>query len=80
MNNFSGFWLGGRDDEVEGSWKWSSGTSFTYTNWYSGEPNDISHVNGHIQDHLITGHDGWFDHGSHNVLSYICEKSKCVPF
>ncbi|XP_052089254.1 C-type lectin domain family 10 member A-like [Mytilus californianus] len=67
------FWLGGRDDDVEGSWKWSSGTSFTYTKWNSGEPNDNTNVNGYVQDYLMTNANGWFDHESHNAVNYICE-------
>ncbi|CAG2235085.1 CD206 [Mytilus edulis] len=67
------FWLGGRDDEVEGSWKWSSGTPFTYTHWLPGEPNDV--VNVYKQDYLMTNYAGWIDHPSSllHVRHYVCE-------
>ncbi|XP_076077316.1 hemicentin-1-like [Mytilus galloprovincialis] len=67
------FWLGGRDDEVEGSWKWSSGTPFTYTHWLPGEPNDNSGV--YKQDYLMTNYAGWIDHPSSllHVRHYVCE-------
>jgi Lectin C-type domain/Secretion system C-terminal sorting domain len=35
-------WLGLTDAAVEGSFKWVDGTVPTYTNWASGEPNNLS--------------------------------------
>ena len=35
-------WLGGRRDPGNHSnWVWSDGTPWDYTNWRSGEPNDL---------------------------------------
>lgn len=40
-----GGWLGGSDDEVDGIWKWvtgpESGTTFSFTKWANGEPNNF---------------------------------------
>ena len=34
-------WIGGTDAASEGTWKWSStGTPLSYTNWYSGQPDN----------------------------------------
>lgn len=37
---FPGYWIGYRDNEQEGVWKWITGETSSYTNWYSGEPNN----------------------------------------
>jgi hypothetical protein len=34
------FWIGFNDVIEEGNWKWVSGESDTYTNWWEGEPNN----------------------------------------
>ena len=36
-----GFWIGLFDSNSSfNNWDWSDGTSFTYSNWEKGEPND----------------------------------------
>ena len=48
VNNFSsswsvaanqGPWIGYTDQVLEGTWRWISGSTSTYTNWAAGEPN-----------------------------------------
>jgi hypothetical protein len=31
-------WLGGNDVDLDGSWEWTTGESFSFTNWATGEP------------------------------------------
>lgn len=33
-------WIGGTDSASEGTWTWTNGDTFSYTNWWSGEPNN----------------------------------------
>jgi len=37
------FWIGLTDEFHEGRFRWITGEPLTYTNWYSGEPNDSDH-------------------------------------
>jgi hypothetical protein len=42
FNNTSKYWIGYTDKDQEGIWKWISGESPSYTNWNSGEPNNVN--------------------------------------
>ena len=46
------YWLGYNDKDTEGTFVWANGSEATYTNWYSGEPNnagdeDVAEFNGY---------------------------------
>ncbi|HBF5866225.1 TPA: DUF5011 domain-containing protein [Clostridioides difficile] len=43
-------WLGGTDEEKEGTWKWITGEPFEYTNWCPGEPNNF----GGVEDYMYS--------------------------
>lgn len=71
-------WLGGfqpaGSTEPAGGWEWVTGEAWSYTNWGSGEPND---VNG-VEDHLTINRFGdwtWNDEGSWpaGVKGYVVE-------
>jgi len=33
------FWTGGSYNDAQANWSWTTGESFSYTNWWDGEPN-----------------------------------------
>lgn len=57
-------WLGGNDIASEGTWAWTTGEAFTYTNWASGEPNDYSSG----EDNML----GWWSGDRWNDCSGTC--------
>ena len=66
------YWLGSRDDIIEGEWKWAStGLGFSVTDWAPGEPN-----NDHEQDclHIYAEKDyHWDDTACSVKMRFICE-------
>ncbi|MGK7923208.1 MAG: lectin-like protein [Trichodesmium sp.] len=66
-------WLGGTDEEVEGTWEWITGEKWQYENWATGQPRAIS------QDFLAYFPDVWYgadDNGpfrTTRVYGYIVE-------
>ena len=67
------YWLGGTDSDEEGNWAWTDGTSFNYTNWYSGEgAGGISENCLAIYPSKTYGYP-WFDYECFESHPYICE-------
>lgn len=64
-------WIGLNDKKTEGSFVWSSGDPFSYTNWKSGEPNDSGGNEDCVE---IRWNDGkWNDNNCTNTRLFICE-------
>ena len=59
-------WIGGSDQELEGSFKWSDNSPWSYANWASGEPNNASVNSVAIKGEdfaafWLDGSGGWID-------------------
>jgi hypothetical protein len=68
----SQWWTGGTDAAVEGTWRWRDGTTWSYTNWAAGEPND----SGTGEDCLQLGRwldYTWNDEPCSAAYRWICE-------
>jgi len=78
-------WLGGSDKTTEGSWVWSDGSTFSFTNWGPGNPNNNVVINGkdYSQDCLTVnyGYGKWDDlecsgqniHIGLNGVKFVCK-------
>ncbi len=65
------WWIGFNDRSSEGSWEWEDGSSSTYTNWQSGEPNDSGGSDCGQINRYTTG--TWDDTTCTTTQYYICE-------
>jgi len=75
-------WTGGNDLSTEGTWLWAdgpeansvfwqNGTSFGYTNWNGGEPNNLGDEDAFHFNWAASG--GWNDFNVGNTHGYIVE-------
>jgi len=73
----SAVWLGGTDAAVEGTWTWSNGDAFGYSNWNTGEPNDAgTGEDCNAMYGPATTHAGlWNDADCANAYAYVCERA-----
>ncbi|WP_162179646.1 lectin-like protein [Solidesulfovibrio alcoholivorans] len=77
INNLStlsdNIWIGASDAENEGTWQWLTGESWSYTNWYPGEPNSYQGNNEDCLQAYFTKSGQWNDLPCARELYYICE-------
>ena len=72
------FWIGGTDQNVEGTWVWTDGTPMEHYNWAKSEPNDDNHPNDEDCLQIFNNpHSGWNDYPcSHSyswIQAYVCK-------
>ncbi|CAC5419987.1 unnamed protein product [Mytilus coruscus] len=68
VNPNEAYWLGARNDVIEGRWVWSSGAIMNFTKWNHGEPNG-----GEKENCLILENNGWTDHKCNEKRYFICQ-------
>jgi len=83
FGSISEYWIGGYQGiskvEPSSGWVWVTGESFTYLNWWSGEPNNVGG-----EDHLAMDDRylwGWNDNDPslYAITGYVAEKHTPVP-
>uniref|UniRef100_A0A8C9R5K2 C-type lectin domain-containing protein n=1 Tax=Scleropages formosus TaxID=113540 RepID=A0A8C9R5K2_SCLFO len=65
-------WVGGTDAVREGAWLWIDSTSFNYTRWNPGEPNNYGNEN--CLSINSGAHRGWNDLHCEKALPFVCAR------
>ena len=77
------FWIGLNDISQEGVYVWVSGSTSTYRNWGTGEPNNSGDED---CTHMISSSTFWNDWPCTRSTPYVCEKGQqtfvvqCFPY
>jgi hypothetical protein len=76
-------WIGGTDAATEGTWTWTNGDPFSYTNWWGGEPNNSGNEDYLALDFRVSAW-AWNDAPTNvftqvPVAGYIVENPVPVP-
>ena len=61
-------------------WTWTDGTSFTYTNWASGEPSGDGPVIELVKGHGSLPDGTWNDVPESEAKHALCQKDNGLPF
>uniref|UniRef100_A0A1I7YQV9 C-type lectin domain-containing protein n=1 Tax=Steinernema glaseri TaxID=37863 RepID=A0A1I7YQV9_9BILA len=69
-NGVSQFWLGGQDVNGDGSWTWTDGSSFVYSDWAAGQPSNMLGDNCLLVDGISLL---WSSVQCSKQASYLCE-------
>ena len=71
----SNLWLGATDRDKEGTWKWISGETFSFSDWGSGQPdNDAGGAEGSENyAHIWASSGSWNDNNGNVQYPFVCE-------
>ena len=67
------WWIGLNDRASEGSFRWASGESVSYTNWHPGEPNNSGGNEDCTQFNRFHPSQTWNDEPCNAAFRYVCE-------
>ena len=69
------YWLGGRDDVVEGTWQWSSSDNIiTYKPWWTGQPDNAGGIEDCLEIACRSANCDFNDLPCTHKSYFICER------
>ena len=73
-------WIGGSDKESEGTWKWSDGSTWEFTNWGTIGRNRVQQPNNRPNQHCLEYQREdwkWNDNHCNTQRNFVCSKKLC---
>ncbi|XP_048242800.1 uncharacterized protein LOC124119955 [Haliotis rufescens] len=69
-------WIGGTDIDTEGSFKWSDGAPFTWTNWEGGKPNNFANNQDCVEAYTEKHQHLWNDMYCFSERTFVCSRKR----
>nr|XP_060639010.1 C-type lectin-like [Anolis sagrei ordinatus] len=66
-------WIGLHDTRHTGMWRWSDESTYNYSNWMGGEPNNLWNSEYCVALRASTEHKGWIDAVCKKPKAYLCK-------
>uniref|UniRef100_M9T1P0 Lectin-Cyl-1 n=1 Tax=Cylindrophis ruffus TaxID=186578 RepID=M9T1P0_CYLRU len=70
---FGNVWIGLRDPHKRRNWEWSDGSSFNYTSWNQGEPNNLLYREYCVELWAWSKYVKWNDENCKSPRGFLCK-------
>lgn len=75
--SYGGVWIGASDAAEEGKWRWVTGETLEFSNWYPKQPSGYKYQHC-LQFNYYKVKGAWDDTRCYYKKNFICQKEECI--